>query len=238
MRDRETPTPDDGDPTGPQAARQAAPKAGTADEATRITRIVLVAVILVLVGGLALLVVFGPADDNSARDAVSDLSRSQVSIRDASAGTTSSTASVTTPTEASPETTTPPAPDAPPAPSPAPPPAAPSGPGQAPTTVAPARLDVFFGTDSQGRLPVKVGQGTQISIRNAGGAEGAWALNATGPLRVDGVPGKNGRVPGGSVTVVTITVDPAFAPTSPTEASIRFDTPDGTSRDIPVQISP
>jgi hypothetical protein len=57
-------------------------------------------------------------------------------------------------------------------------------------------------------------------------------------LRVDGVPGKNGRVPGGSITVVTVTVDAASAPTSPTEATIRFDTPDGESRTIQVQISP
>jgi hypothetical protein len=97
---------------------------------------------------------------------------------------------------------------------------------------------VFFGTDSQGRLPVKVGQATQISIRNTGGSEGAWALNATGAVRIDGVTGKNGRVPGGSVTVVTVTVDPASAPSVPTEATIRFDTPDGESRDILVQISP
>lgn len=213
---------------------------GGTDEATRITRIVLVAVILVLVGGLGLLVVFGPKGDDSARQAVGDLSRSQVSIRDnADRSTTTTSVAVTTdtaaPAETAPPTTEAPPPGDTPRP-PAPPP--PAVPGQVPTTLAPARLDVFFATDSQGRLPVKVGQGTQVSIRNTGGREGAWALNATGPLRIDGVPGKNGLVPGGSIVVVTVTVEPGFNPSAPTEASLRFDTPDGTSRDIPVQISP
>jgi hypothetical protein len=210
------------------------------DEATRITRIVLVAVILVLVGGLALLLVFGSGDDNSAREAVDELGRTQVSIRDGEQSATTDTSEPVSTDTASPAETEPPdtqggeavvdpgpAPNSPPAP-----------PGQPATTVVPAKLEIFFGVDSQGRLPVKVGQGTQISIRNTGGAEGAWALNATGALRVDGVSGKNGRVPGGQVTIVTVTVDAATAPSVPTEASIRFDTPDGQSRTIPVQISP
>jgi hypothetical protein len=238
----ETPTPgDDGPLAGKRRAADetdaTSPNKGP-DEATRITRIVLIAVILVLVGGLALLLVFGPAGDNSARDAFDDLGRSQVSIRDSSTTQTTDTSEpVSTDTAAPAETAPPggePAVDGPSPPAPAPP----AAPPQSVTTLSPARLETFYAVDSQGRLPVRVGQSSQISIRNSGGSEGAWALNATGSLRVNGQSGINGRVAGGSITVVTVTVDPGTAPDVPTEATIRFDTPDGESKTILVQISP
>lgn len=206
------------------------------DEATRITRIVLVAVILVLVGGLVLLLVLGPADDNSARRAVDDLSRSQVSIRDELEAETTTTTAVTTET-AAPAETAPPDSQAPaPGPSPSPSPAAPPGPSPSPSD--PASVEVFYAVDSQGRLPMKVGLTSQISIRNNGDSEGSWALNASAPLRVDGRSGTNGRLSGGSITVVNVTIDSASAPGQPTESSVRFDTPNGESKTIRVYITP
>jgi hypothetical protein len=208
------------------------------DEATRITRIVLVAVILVLVGGLALLLVLGPADDDSARQAVDDLSRSQVSIREALEAETSTSAAVTTETAAPAETAPPDGePAAPsPSPSPSPPPASSSPPS--PAAPKPANVEALFAVDSQGRLPVKVGFTSQISIRNTGGLEGTWALNASGPLRVDGQSGINGRIAGSSITVISVTVDAGSAPSQPTESEIRFDTPTGESKTIRVYITP
>lgn len=208
------------------------------DEATRITRIVLIAVILVLVGGLALLLFLGPSDDDSARQAVDDLNRSQVSIRDALASETTTTTEPVSTETADPADNPPPETEIAPGPAPSPSPSPASPPGPSPTTVKPANLEVFYAVDSQGRLPVKVGLSSQISIRNSGGAEGSWALNATPPLRVDGKSGTNGRVSGGSITTINVTVDAATAPTTPTETTIRFDTPNGESKTIRVLITP
>jgi hypothetical protein len=211
------------------------------DEATRITRIVLLAVILVLVGGLALLLVLGPSDDESPRDAVGDFDRSPVSIRgdeDAADTTTSSVASETT---QAPETTAaaPVPPGAPPAP--APPPRSSPSPSPAPSPAAPARpasLEVFWAADTGGRLAVRAGQTAQISIRNSGGSDGSWALNATGPVRVDGRTGISGQISPGQVIIVNVTLDPNDLPDEEEAETIRFDTPDGGSRTIDVRVLP
>jgi hypothetical protein len=209
------------------------------DEATRITRIVLLAVILVLVGGLALLLVLGPSDEGSARDAVGDLDRSPVSIRD-DADTTTTTSSPESETTQAPATTAAP-PAAPGAPPPPPAPPGPTPPSPTPPPAAPARpasLEVFWAADAGGRLAVRAGQTAQISIRNTGGSDGSWALNATGPVRVDGRSGISGQISPGQVIIVNVTLDPNDLPDDEEAETIRFDTPDGGSRTIDVRVLP
>jgi hypothetical protein len=205
------------------------------DEATRITRIVLVAVIVVLLGGLAALLLLGGDDDGGARDAVTGLDNSGVEIRDDTTTPAEDDVPETTETTASapgpaPETTAgrpagPGGAQPPPAPPPAP-------------DAAPADLEVFFADNGSGFLPVRKGQSSTVSIRNTGGSTGFWALNATGPVRVDGASGINGQCAPGQVITIRVTIADGADVTQQSEESIRFEVSGGPTVTIPVLVLP
>ncbi|MDZ7733570.1 MAG: hypothetical protein U5R31_11190 [Acidimicrobiia bacterium] len=115
---------------------------------------------------------------------------------------------------------------------PAPPPPPP------PPDAPPADLDVFFADDGSGRLPVRKGQSSTVSIRNTGGSTGFWALNASGPVRVDGRSGVNGECAPGAVVTVRVTVAASATIEGASNEEIRFESADGRAMVVPVRVLP
>ncbi|GIU84606.1 MAG: hypothetical protein KatS3mg008_1381 [Acidimicrobiales bacterium] len=232
---------------GSDAARDTRPGfdlVGQTTDTRRLTVVVLAIVGVLLAAGVGLILAVSGGDEGSQarteeeaprislRPLETTSTRPPRSTTSSSSSTSVTTVPSSTTSVASPSTSAPSAGGGTPAP---------NGPAtQAPTTTLPPTppiLEVFYAQTSDGRLAVRPGSMSSISIRNSGGSSGGYAVRIVeGPITVNDSSFVTGTILPGDLAVVRVKVRTDYTGKLPTTARIRVELENSDTVDIDVRV--